>query len=118
MAAAPSFRILSGLSRDFRASSQVGRERVAEWVKFNHTKPLHHQEGIMKVPKNFEALFLAAAALATFASYASADVPSQRIAAPVAAPVAIYAVAAKQPQMQVVVIRAKRLSAEEKAKLM
>jgi hypothetical protein len=68
----------------------------------------------MKVPKNLEAVFLTAAVLATFATYASADVPVQRIAAPVA----VKAVAVEQPQMQVVVIKGQRLSAAEKAKLM
>jgi hypothetical protein len=68
----------------------------------------------MKVPKNLEAVFVTAAVLATFATYASADVPVQRIAAPVA----VKAVAAEQPQMQVVVIKGQRLSAAEKAKLM
>jgi hypothetical protein len=66
----------------------------------------------MKVRKNIEAVFLAAAVLATFVTYASADVPSQRIAAPVAA----KAVVSEQP-MQVVVIKGQRLSAAEKAKL-
>jgi hypothetical protein len=114
MVARHSFRIFGGLSRIYCASSQVDGEGGGESVKFNHTNSVHHQEGIMKVRKNLEAVFLAAAALATFATYASTDVPSQRIAAPVAA----KAVVAEQPQMQVVVIKAKRLSAAEKAKLM
>ncbi|MDB5907137.1 MAG: hypothetical protein JWP34_1251 [Massilia sp.] len=66
----------------------------------------------MKVRKNMEAIFLTAAVLATFATYASAKVTTQRTAAPVA----VKAVAA-EPQMQVVVIKGKRLSAAEKAKL-
>jgi hypothetical protein len=85
-----------------------------ESVKFNHTNSLHHLEGIMKVRKNIEAVFLAAAVLATFATYASADVPTQRSAAPVVA----KAVVAEQQPMQVVVIKGQRLSAAEKAKLM
>jgi hypothetical protein len=68
----------------------------------------------MKVRKNIEAVFLAAAALATFATYASADVPAPRSAAPVT----VKLIAAEQQPMQVVVIKGKRLSAAEKAKLM
>ena len=66
----------------------------------------------MKTMKNFEAAFVAAAVLATFASYATAN-ESARIAT---APVAAYTVAADAP-MQVVVIKGQRLSAAEKAKL-
>jgi hypothetical protein len=109
-----SFRLFGSLSRIFCASSQVGGEGEGESVKFNHTNSLHHLEGIMKVLKNAEAVFLAAAALATFATYASADVPTQRVAAPVA----VKAAAAGQPQMQVVIIKGKRLTAAEKAKLL
>ena len=64
----------------------------------------------MKVRKNFEAVFVVAAILATVATYASAHVPSQ----PVAAPAAVKAVAAEQ-KMQVVVIKGHRLTAAEKA---
>jgi len=63
----------------------------------------------MKAPKNFEALFLAAALMATFASYATAEV-----AVP-AAPAIVKA--APAPQMQVVVIKGQRLTAAEKAAL-
>lgn len=66
----------------------------------------------MKVMKNFEAAFVAAAVLATFASYATAN-ESARIAT---APVAAIAIAADAP-MQVVVIKGQRLSAAEKSKL-
>ena len=65
----------------------------------------------MKVRKNFEAVFLAAAVLATFATYASARVPAHTIAAPVVAKAVTV-----QPGMQVVVIKGQRLSAAEKAK--
>jgi hypothetical protein len=68
----------------------------------------------MKVRKNLEAVFLVAAVVATFATYASADAPVQRVVAPAA----VKAAAAEQPAMQVVVIKGKRLSAAEKAKLM
>jgi drug/metabolite transporter (DMT)-like permease len=65
----------------------------------------------MKVRKNLEAVFLATAALATFASYATADVPAfHATKAAQAAPV----IAAP---MQVVVIKGQRLSAAEKAQL-
>jgi hypothetical protein len=109
-----SFRHFGSLSRIFRASSQVDGEAGGESVKFNHTNSLHHLERIMKVRKNLEAVFLVAAVVATFATYASADAPVQRVVAPVA----VKAVATEQPAMQVVVIKGKRLSAEEKAKLM
>jgi hypothetical protein len=109
-----SFRISCGLSRIFCASSQVGGEGEGEWVKFNHTNSLHHLERIMKVRKNLEAVFLVAAVVATFVTYASADAPVQRVVAPAA----VNAVAAEQPAMQVVVIKGKRLTAAEKAKLM
>jgi hypothetical protein len=66
----------------------------------------------MKVRKNLEAVFLATAVLATFATYAMADAPAKFAAAPVAA----RAVAANSP-MQVVVIKGHRLSAAEKAQL-
>jgi predicted cation transporter len=65
----------------------------------------------MKVRKNFEAIFVVAAILATVVTYASAHVP----AAPIAQPVAVKAVAA-EPAMQVVVIKGHRLTAAEKAK--
>ncbi|MES2757114.1 MAG: hypothetical protein V4693_07040 [Pseudomonadota bacterium] len=66
----------------------------------------------MKTMKNFEAAFLAAAVLATFASYATAN-ESARIAT---APVAAYNVVVDAP-MQVVVIKGQRLTAAQKAKL-
>lgn len=69
----------------------------------------------MKTIKNFEALFLVAAAAATFATYATAAVPS-RAAVAAAAPAIIKTVEAA-PQMQVVVIKGHRLTAAEKAAL-
>jgi hypothetical protein len=66
----------------------------------------------MKVRKNLEAVFLAAAVLATFATYAIADEPVRFAAAPAAA----SAVAADST-MQVVVIKGHRLTAAEKADL-
>ena len=66
----------------------------------------------MKRISNFEALFLAAAAVATFASYASADVPVRAAMQP-----ADVVQAAPAGQMQVVVIKGQRLSAAQKAAL-
>lgn len=66
----------------------------------------------MKRISNFEALFLAAAAVATFASYASADVPVRAAMQPAA-----VVQAAPAGQMQVVVIKGQRLSAAQKAAL-
>ncbi len=63
----------------------------------------------MKVRKNLEAVFLAAAFVTTFAAYATAQVPAARSTVPVAASVATDA------KMQVVVVKAKRLTAAEKA---
>ncbi|WP_426111633.1 hypothetical protein [Massilia sp. PWRC2] len=66
----------------------------------------------MKTIKNFEALFLVVAATATFATYATAALPTrvnQAAAITKAVPVAA--------QMQVVVIQGHRLSAAEKAAL-
>lgn len=67
----------------------------------------------MKRIRNLEAVFLAAAVLATFASYASAHVPLQ--ANKPAATAIVKAAAA--PAMQVVVIKGQRLSAAQKAAL-
>ncbi|MDB5933336.1 MAG: hypothetical protein JWQ01_680 [Massilia sp.] len=66
----------------------------------------------MKIMKNFEAAFVAAAVVATFASYATARESAYVSPAPVAA----IAAAANAP-MQVVVIKGQRLTAAEKAKL-
>ncbi|MDB5963497.1 MAG: hypothetical protein JWP59_4791 [Massilia sp.] len=62
----------------------------------------------MKRIKNLEALFLAAAAMATFATYATAEVP--------AAATTVQAVSST-PAMQVVVIKGQRLTAAQKAAL-
>lgn len=69
----------------------------------------------MKVRKNLEAVFLAAAVMATFAAYATAEVPAMRAAKPVAA-VAVDAVST-DPNMAVITVSAKRLTAAEKAAL-
>ena len=64
----------------------------------------------MKVRKNLEAVFLAASVMATFAAYATAEVPARFSAKPAA-----VAQAASDAQMQVVVIKGERMSAAEKA---
>ncbi|MFL6675712.1 MAG: hypothetical protein ACJ8LG_20750 [Massilia sp.] len=66
----------------------------------------------MKFRKNLEAVFLAAAVLGTFASYATAEVPAIQVAQ-----VAPANVVAADASMQVVVITGQRLSAAEKAAL-
>lgn len=63
----------------------------------------------MKVRKNIEAVFIAAAVLATFATYATANDSAVYTATPV--------VAVATSNMQVVVIKGHRLSAAEKAQL-
>ena len=74
----------------------------------------------MNIRKNAEAIFLAAAIVGTFVSYATAAEPVRAevrfIPAAVAAPVAAKAVDTSAP-MQVVVIRGHRLSAAQKAAL-
>jgi hypothetical protein len=69
----------------------------------------------MKVRKNFEAVFLAASVMATFAAYATAEVPVAHVAAPVA--VAAVAAPAVDQNMTVVHMTHKRLTAAEKAAL-
>jgi hypothetical protein len=61
----------------------------------------------MKVRKNLEAVFLAAAFVSTFAAYATAQVPLVRTASNATA----------DTKMAVVVVKAKRLTAAEKAAL-
>ena len=63
----------------------------------------------MKVRKNLEAVFLVAAIVTNFAAFATAQEPAPRASAPAAASVADVG------QMQVVVVKAKRLTAAEKA---
>lgn len=69
----------------------------------------------MKLRKNLEAAFLVAAVVTNFASYAvaSAEAPEAVRAAPVAA----VAKPAVNPNVPVVVVKAHRLSAAEKAAL-
>lgn len=63
----------------------------------------------MNVLKNFEAVFLAATVMTTFAAYATAEVPAAH------APAKVQAFAAADAGMQVVVVKAKRMTALEKA---
>lgn len=65
----------------------------------------------MNVRKNAEAIFLALAVGATWAAYATAETPVVRAVA--AKPAAVVV----DNNMHVVVVKAKRLTAEEKAAL-
>ena len=65
----------------------------------------------MNIAKNMEAIFLAAVALASVTSFATASTPVQRIDPPA------YAQVAADTNMTVVTITGKRLSAAEKAAL-
>ena len=65
----------------------------------------------MKVRKNVEAVFLVVAVCATWAAYATAETPAVRAIS--TAPSAVVV----NNNMHVVVIKAKRLSAAEKAAL-
>ncbi len=66
----------------------------------------------MKARKNVEAVFLAIAVMSTFAVYATAKVDAPRETGPAAAKPFVA-----DNYMQVVVIKAKRLTAAEKAAL-
>ena len=65
----------------------------------------------MKVRKNLEAVFLAAAVMATFGAYATAESPVVRSAK------AVQVADANDSNMTVVQVTGKRLSAAEKAAL-
>ena len=65
----------------------------------------------MNIAKNMEAIFLAAIALASVTTFATASTPAQRIDAPA------YVQAAADTGMTVVTITGKRLTAAEKAAL-
>ena len=68
----------------------------------------------MKVRKNVEAVFLAAAVFVTCAAYATAHVPAARQASPAKATASATVADSK---VAVVVVKAKRMTAEEKAAL-
>ena len=67
----------------------------------------------MRVPKNFEGVFIVAAVLTTFASYATAAIGTQRATAAIP----VTAVQLVDDNVAVVEVKAKRLTAEEKAAL-
>lgn len=69
----------------------------------------------MNIIKNMEAVFVAAAFLATVATYSTASTPVIEVAA-ASAPQAAH-IAAADSKMQVITVSAKRLSAAEKAAL-
>jgi hypothetical protein len=79
---------------------------------------LDTKEIIMNLTKNLEAAFLAAAVVTNFASYAVASVRADLpVKAAVATTAAANATAAVNPTVPVVVVKAHRLSAAEKAAL-
>lgn len=63
----------------------------------------------MNIVKNMEAVFVAAVAVAAFASYATADVETVRTP--------IEQISSTDGQIATVVVSAKRLNAAEKARL-
>lgn len=65
----------------------------------------------MNIAKNMEAIFLAAIALASVTTFATASTPVQRIDSPA------FTQAAADTNMTVVTITGKRLTAAEKAAL-
>ena len=69
----------------------------------------------MKVAKNMEAVFIAASVLCSVAAYATAAVPAARLAP--ATPVAVLAAPVALSDANVVIVKAKRLTAAEKAAL-
>jgi hypothetical protein len=96
---------------------------VFDSLKFNHTESLNEppnpKDTIMKLRKNLEAVFLVAAVVANFGSYAvaSAQAPDMVRSAPAATVVNPAVNPAVNPKMPVVVVKAHRLSAAEKAAL-
>ncbi len=65
----------------------------------------------MNIRKNMEAIFLATAVMTTWAAYATAEVQVAAV------PAKVQASAVADAKMPVVVVKAKRLTAEEKASL-
>ncbi len=63
----------------------------------------------MNIRKNMEAVFLAVAVMTTWAAYATAEVPVVHV------PAKVQASSVGEGGMQVVVIKAKRMTAAEKA---
>jgi hypothetical protein len=106
------------------ASSQVDGASGFESLKYNHTEAFNEhpnpKENIMKLRKNLEAVFLVAAVVTNFASYAvaAAQAPDVVIRSAPAAVVVNPAVnPAVNQKMPVVVVKAHRLTAAEKAAL-
>jgi hypothetical protein len=99
--------------------SQAGGIPGAGSLKFNHTEALNElpnpKEHIMKLRKNLEAVFLVAAVVTNFASYAVASAQATDVVR--TAPAAAVANPVVSQKMQVVVVKAHRLSAAEKAAL-
>ena len=69
----------------------------------------------MKAPKNLEGIFVVASVLCGFAAFATADAPVSRVAP--AAHVAVSAAPVLIADTSVVIVKAKRLTAAEKAAL-
>jgi hypothetical protein len=97
------------------APSQVDGGSGFESVKFKHTEASNEspnpKENIMKLRKNLEAVFIVAAVVANFASYAVASAQAPEVVRSTATAAAV------NPKMPVVVVKAHRLSAAEKAAL-
>jgi hypothetical protein len=104
----------------FRALRRISMES-GEGDGYSTTIPKRFPTGqttkdtIMKLSKNLEAVFLVAAVVTNFASYAVAS--AQAPEAVRAAPVVSVASPALNQKMPVVVVKAHRLSAAEKAAL-
>ena len=71
----------------------------------------------MNVRKNFEGLFLVAAAVGIFASYASAETFPEALEMSLASKVAPAAAVVAAPAIPTVIVIGKRLTAAEKARL-
>jgi hypothetical protein len=104
------------------ASSQVDGGSQYQWIKFNHARRNkqpgsleNHWRVIMNVRKNFEGLFLVAAAVGVFASYASAEPVVARL--PQMSTVSAVAAPADTQAIPTVVVVGHRLTAAEKAQL-
>jgi hypothetical protein len=102
------------------ASSQVDGGAGFESVKSNHTEAFNEhpnpKEHIMKLRKNLEAVFLVAAVVTNFAGYAVASAQAPDVVVR-SAPAAAAVNPAVNQKMPVVVVKAHRLSAAEKAAL-
>jgi hypothetical protein len=103
------------------SSSQVDGAGRGQWVKFNHAKTSWFLENpleiIMKIRKNFEGLFLVAAAVGIFASYASAETVVAQAPAPAPHIATVSKAAVAAPAIPTVMVVGHRLTAAEKARL-